>query len=199
MRLLRFAAINWPKLTRKSKITVGEAGKWRIKTKFVARMYVMRLLILWDMREIGGLICHSDTWRQITMWVINFREGEWGKLEINSGELIQSAHGSYLSALWTGKRLEGLKGIPMARMVGTYFPLEENAARLQSTCRGYHDGRIADRTFQSCADSVENERTLYTALQSGASFISVRCWLEPGAQVGVRQLQWICSWYLLLR
>ena len=31
---------------------------------------------------------------------INFRNGAWGELEVSSDE--QSAHGSHLSALWSG-------------------------------------------------------------------------------------------------
>ena len=78
---------------------------------------------------------------------INFRNGAWGELEISSSEVL-NLHMAATCLHYGQEAFEGLKAFRGKDGKVRIFRLEENAARLQSTCEG---GKI--------------ERTLYSSLR----------------------------------
>ena len=78
---------------------------------------------------------------------INFREGEWGKLEISSSELI-NLHMAATCLHYGQEAFEGLKAFRGKDGKVRIFRLEENAARLQSTCRGIMMAELPTERFK---------------------------------------------------
>ena len=66
---------------------------------------------------------------------INFRDGAWGELEISSSEIL-NLHMAATCLHYGQEAFEGLKAFRGKDGKVRIFRLEENAARLQSTCRG---------------------------------------------------------------
>ena len=117
---------------------------------------------------------------------INFREGEWGKLEISSSELINMQ----IAATWLHygqEAFEGLKAFRGKDGKVRIFRLEENAARLQSTCRGIMMAELPTERFKEAVLTVVkmNERFI-PPYESGASLYIRPLLIGTGAQVGVR-------------
>ena len=95
---------------------------------------------------------------------INFRNGAWGELEISSSEVL-NLHMAATCLHYGQEAFEGLKAFRGKDGKVRIFRLEENAARLQSTCQGIMMA-IADGTFQgSYPESGKIERTLYSSLR----------------------------------
>ena len=66
---------------------------------------------------------------------INFRNGAWGELEVSSDELL-NLHMAETCLHYGQEAFEGLKAFRGQDGKVRIFRLEENAARLQSTCQG---------------------------------------------------------------
>ena len=100
---------------------------------------------------------------------INFREGEWGKLEISSSELI-NMHMAATCLHYGQEAFEGLKAFRGKDGKVRIFRLEENAARLQSTCRGIMMAELPTERFKEAVLAVVkmNERFI-PPYESGAS------------------------------
>jgi branched-chain amino acid aminotransferase len=114
---------------------------------------------------------------------INFREGEWGKLEISSSELINM----HMAATCLHYGQEAFEGLKAFRGKDGNFRLEENAARLQSTCRGIMMAELPTERFKEAVLTVVkmNERFI-PPYESGASLYIRPLLIGTGAQVGVR-------------
>ena len=67
---------------------------------------------------------------------INFRNGKWGELEISSSEVL-NLHMAATCLHYGQEAFEGLKAFRGKDGKVRIFRLEENAARLQSTCQGF--------------------------------------------------------------
>ena len=117
---------------------------------------------------------------------INFREGEWGKLEISSSELI-NMHMAATCLHYGQEAFEGLKAFRGKDGKVRIFRLEENAARLQSTCRGIMMAELPTERFKEAVLAVVkmNERFI-PPYESGASLYIRPLLIGTGAQVGVR-------------
>ena len=80
---------------------------------------------------------------------INFRNGAWGELEVSSDEHL-NLHMAATCLHYGQEAFEGLKAFRGKDGKVRIFRLEENAARLQSTCQGILMAELqTERTFHS--------------------------------------------------
>lgn len=95
---------------------------------------------------------------------IYYRNEQWGELEVCSEETIPM-HMAATCLHYGQEAFEGLKAFRGKDGKVRIFRLEENAARLQSTCRGYLDAGAFYGAFQrSHFEGGEAERAFHSAL-----------------------------------
>ena len=100
---------------------------------------------------------------------INFRNGAWGELEISSSEVL-NLHMAATCLHYGQEAFEGLKAFRGKDGKVRIFRLEENAARLQSTCQGIMMAELPTERFKEAILKVVklNERFI-PPYESGAS------------------------------
>lgn len=117
---------------------------------------------------------------------IYYRNGQWGELEVSSSESID-IHMAATCLHYGQEAFEGLKAFRGKDGKIRCFRPEENAARLQSTCRGIMMPELPTERFMEAIDRVVklNERFI-PPYESGASLYLRPLLIGTGAQVGVR-------------
>ena len=117
----------------------------------------------------------------------NYRNGSWGELEISSSEYI-NMHMAATCLHYGQEAFEGLKAFRGKDGKIRVFRLDENAARLQSTCRGILMPELSTEKFRDAILKVIklNERFV-PPYESGASLYIRPLLIGTGAQVGVYQ------------
>jgi len=115
----------------------------------------------------------------------NYRNGSWGELEISSSEYI-NMHMAATCLHYGQEAFEGLKAFRGKDEKIRVFRLDENAARLQSTCRGILMPELSTEKFRDAILKVIklNERFV-PPYESGASLYIRPLLIGTGAQVGV--------------
>ena len=115
----------------------------------------------------------------------NYRNGRWGELEISSSEYI-NMHMAATCLHYGQEAFEGLKAFRGKDGKIRVFRLDENAARLQSTCRGILMPELSTEKFRDAILKVIklNERFV-PPYESGASLYIRPLLIGTGAQVGV--------------
>lgn len=115
----------------------------------------------------------------------NYRNGSWGELEISSSEYI-NMHMAATCLHYGQEAFEGLKAFRGKDGKIRVFRLDENAARLQSTCRGILMSELSTEKFRDAILKVIklNERFV-PPYESGASLYIRPLLIGTGAQVGV--------------
>ena len=115
----------------------------------------------------------------------NYRNGSWGELEISSSEYI-NMHMAATCLHYGQEAFEGLKAFRGKDGKIRVFRLDENAARLQSTCRGILMPELSTEKFSDAILKVIklNERFV-PPYESGASLYIRPLLIGTGAQVGV--------------
>ena len=115
----------------------------------------------------------------------NYRNGSWGELEISSSECI-NMHMAATCLHYGQEAFEGLKAFRGKDGKIRVFRLDENAARLQSTCRGILMPELSTEKFRDAILKVIklNERFV-PPYESGASLYIRPLLIGTGAQVGV--------------
>lgn len=115
----------------------------------------------------------------------NYRNGSWGELEISSSEYIHM-HMAATCLHYGQEAFEGLKAFRGKDGKIRVFRLDENAARLQSTCRGILMPELSTEKFRDAILKVIklNERFV-PPYESGASLYIRPLLIGTGAQVGV--------------
>ena len=115
----------------------------------------------------------------------NYRNGSWGELEISSNEYI-NMHMAATCLHYGQEAFEGLKAFRGKDGKIRVFRLDENAARLQSTCRGILMPELSTEKFRDAILKVIklNERFV-PPYESGASLYIRPLLIGTGAQVGV--------------
>ena len=115
----------------------------------------------------------------------NYRNGSWGELEISSSEYI-NMHMAATCLHYGQEAFEGLKAFRGKDGKIRVFRLDENAARLQSTCRGILMPELSTEKFRDAILQVIklNERFV-PPYESGASLYIRPLLIGTGAQVGV--------------
>lgn len=116
---------------------------------------------------------------------INFREGAWGELEVSSSEYI-NMHMAATCLHYGQEAFEGLKAFRGKDGKILVFRLEDNAARMQDTCRGILMAELPTERFREAVLKVIklNERFV-PPYESGASLYIRPLLIGTGAQVGV--------------
>ena len=116
---------------------------------------------------------------------INFRNGKWGELEVSSEEYL-NLHMAATCLHYGQEAFEGLKAFRGKDGKVRIFRLEENAARLQSTCQGILMAELPTERFKEAILKVVklNERFI-PPYESGASLYIRPLLVGTGAQVGV--------------
>lgn len=115
----------------------------------------------------------------------NYRNGSWGELEISSSKYI-NMHMAATCLHYGQEAFEGLKAFRGKDGKIRVFRLDENAARLQSTCRGILMPELSTEKFRDAILKVIklNERFV-PPYESGASLYIRPLLIGTGAQVGV--------------
>ena len=115
-----------------------------------------------------------------------YRNGKWGEIEVSSSDTI-NIHMAATALHYGQEAFEGLKAFSCPDGKVRVFRLEENAARLQSTCRGIMMPELPTELFEAMVKKVVrlNERFL-PPYESGAALYIRPLLIGTGAQVGVR-------------
>ena len=115
-----------------------------------------------------------------------YRDGKWGELEVSSSELI-NLHIASTCLHYGQESFEGLKVFKGKDGKARVFRMDENAKRMQSSCRGIMMPELPVEKFEEAVRKVVklNERFI-PPYESGASLYVRPLLIGLGAQVGVR-------------
>lgn len=115
-----------------------------------------------------------------------YRNGAWGEIEVSSSETI-NLHMAATCLHYGQEAFEGQKAFRCPDGKIRAFRLEDNAARLQSTCRGIMMPELPTELFVEMAKKVIklNERFV-PPYESGAALYLRPLLIGTGAQVGVK-------------
>ena len=115
----------------------------------------------------------------------SYRDGKWGEIEIHSEETIPM-HMAAVALHYGQEAFEGLKAYRCPDGKVRTFRPDENAARLQSTCRGIVMPELPTELFVKMVDTVVrlNERFI-PPYESGATLYIRPLLIGTSAQVGV--------------
>lgn len=114
-----------------------------------------------------------------------YRNGEWGEIEICSEETI-TMHMAATCLHYGQEAFEGLKAYRCPDGKVRVFRMDENAARLQSTCRGILMPEVPTKLFEEMVTKVVrlNQEWIPT-YESGATLYIRPLLVGTSAQVGV--------------
>lgn len=114
------------------------------------------------------------------------RNGQWGELEVSSSECI-NMHMAATCLHYGQEAFEGLKAFRGKDGKIRIFRLEENAARMQDTCRGTMMAELpTDRFREAILKAVKLNERFIPPYGTGASLYIRPLLIGTGAQVGVR-------------
>ena len=121
-----------------------------------------------------------------------FRNGEWGEIETSSSEHIE-IHMAASSLHYGQEAFEGLKAYRCKDGKVRVFRVDENAARLQSTCRGILMPEVSTELFTEMVKKVVrlNQEWIPT-YESGATLYTRPLLIGTSAQVGVHPSKEYC-------
>lgn len=117
---------------------------------------------------------------------INYRDGAWGELEVSSSEYI-NIHMAATCLHYGQESFEGLKAFRGKDDKIRIFRMEENAKRMQSSCRGIMMAELpTDRFVEAVLKAVELNKQYVPPYESGASLYIRPLLIGTGAEVGVK-------------
>nr|WP_320037402.1 branched-chain amino acid aminotransferase [uncultured Bacteroides sp.] len=115
----------------------------------------------------------------------NYRNGEWGELEVSSSEYI-NLHMAATCLHYGQEAFEGLKAFKGKDGKIRIFRLEENAKRLQSSCDGILMAKLPVEKFKKAIlKAVKLNERFVPPYESGASLYIRPVLFGTSAQVGV--------------
>ncbi len=115
----------------------------------------------------------------------NYRNGEWGELEVSSSEYI-NLHMAATCLHYGQEAFEGLKAFKGKDGKIRIFRLEENAKRLQSSCDGILMAKLPVEKFkEAILKAVKLNERFVPPYESGASLYIRPVLFGTSAQVGV--------------
>lgn len=115
-----------------------------------------------------------------------YRNGSWGEIEVSSSETI-NIHMAATCLHYGQEAFEGLKAFRCPDGKVRVFRMEENAARLQSTCRGILMPELPTDIFcEMVRRAIKLNERFIPPYESGASLYIRPLLIGTGAQVGVR-------------
>lgn len=114
-----------------------------------------------------------------------YRDGKWGEIEVCSEETL-NIHMAATCLHYGQEAFEGLKAYRCPVGKERVFRMDENAKRLQSTCRGILMPELPTERFEEMVKKVVrlNERFI-PPYESGATLYIRPLLIGTGAQVGV--------------
>ena len=142
-----------------------------------------------------------------------YRDGKWGEIEVCSDEYLKM-HMAATCLHYGQEAFEGLKAYRCKDGKVRVFRMEENAARLQSTCRGIMMPEVSTELFcemvkkvvrlnQEWIPTYESGATLYirplligTSAQVGVHPSKEYCFLIFVTPVGPHEKGYACEFYL---
>ena len=114
-----------------------------------------------------------------------YRDGKWGEIEVSSSETI-NIHMAATALHYGQEAFEGLKAFRCPDGNVRVFRMEENAARLQRTCRGILMPELPTETFCEMVKRVIKLNARFIPpYESGAALYIRPLLIGTGAQVGV--------------
>ncbi len=114
-----------------------------------------------------------------------YRNGKWGEIEVSSDEYIK-LHMAATSLHYGQEAFEGLKAYRCPDGKVRVFRMEENAARLQSTCRGIVMPELPTELFCEMVKKVVRlNQEWIPPYESGATLYIRPLLIGTSAQVGV--------------
>lgn len=115
----------------------------------------------------------------------NYRDGKWGEIEVCSDEYLHM-HMAATCLHYGQEAFEGLKAYRCPDGKVRVFRMDENAARLQSTCRGIVIPEVPTELFEEMVKKVVrlNQEWIPT-YESGATLYIRPLLIGTSAQVGV--------------
>ena len=115
-----------------------------------------------------------------------YRNGKWGEIEVCSDEYIK-LHMAATCLHYGQEAFEGLKAYRCPDGKVRVFRMDENAARLQSTCRGIMMPELPTELFEEMVKKVVRLNQEYIpTYESGATLYIRPLLIGTSAQVGVR-------------
>ena len=114
-----------------------------------------------------------------------YRDGKWGEIEISSGEYI-NMHMAATCLHYGQEAFEGMKAYRCPDGKVRTFRMKDNAARLQSTCRGIRMPEVPTELYIEMVEKVVrlNQEWIPT-YESGATLYIRPLMVGTSAQVGV--------------
>ncbi|MBQ1645444.1 MAG: branched chain amino acid aminotransferase, partial [Prevotella sp.] len=114
-----------------------------------------------------------------------YRDGKWGEIEICSDEYLK-LHMAATCLHYGQEAFEGLKAYRCPDGKVRVFRVDENAARLQSTCRGIMMPEVPTELFTEMVKKVVRLNQEYIpTYESGATLYIRPLLIGTSAQVGV--------------
>ena len=114
-----------------------------------------------------------------------YRDGKWGEIEVSSEETI-NMHMAATCLHYGQEAFEGLKAYRCPDGKVRVFRSDENAARLQSTCRGILMPELPTEKFNAMVDKVVRlNQEFIPPYESGATLYIHPLLIGTSAQVGV--------------
>ena len=121
-----------------------------------------------------------------------YRDGKWGEIEVCSDEYLK-LHMAATCLHYGQEAFEGLKAYRCPDGKVRVFRMDENAARLQSTCRGILMPEVPTEMFEEMVKKVVrlNQEWIPT-YESGATLYIRPLLIGTSAQVGVHPATEYC-------
>lgn len=162
-----------------------KSGNLKNKSYFCESIHKKNKLIRYNMKEIDWANLSFGYMKTDYNVRINFRNGAWGELEVSSDEHL-NLHMAATCLHYGQEAFEGLKAFRGKDGKVRIFRLEENAARLQSTCQGILMAELPTERFKEAILKVVklNERFI-PPYETGASLYIRPLLIGTSAQVGV--------------
>jgi len=115
-----------------------------------------------------------------------YRDGKWGELEVSSSEII-NIHMAATCLHYGQESFEGLKVFKGKDGKARVFRMDENAKRMQSSCRGIMMPELpVEKSEEAVRKAVKLNERFIPPYESGASLYVRPLLIGLGAQVGVK-------------
>ena len=128
---------------------------------------------------------------------VYYRNGKWGEIEVSSSDTI-NIHMAATCLHYGQEAFEGLKAFRCPDGKVRVFRMEENAKRLQNTCRGVMMAELPTDIFCEMVKKVISLNThLIPPYETGAALYVRPLLIGTGPQVGVRPAdEYLCLMFV---
>ena len=128
---------------------------------------------------------------------VYYRNGKWGEIEVSSSDTI-NIHMAATCLHYGQEAFEGLKAFRCPDGKVRVFRMEENAKRLQNTCRGVMMAELPTDIFCEMVKKVISLNThLIPPYETGAALYVRPLFIGTGPQVGVRPAdEYLCLMFV---